>query len=107
MSSWKLAKQNQCLAQMLDDVRLIRRQHENLADRRRYARSLHDDDEEAVKGHAAAVMEKQRKEFENSEAQTVQREYQKTELGPCLGFGGGYNIYIYIYIWRLLICYVI
>ena len=88
MRSWKLAKQNQCLAQMLDDVSLLRRQHENLANRRRYAMSLYGD-EEAAKENAAAIMKKHRKDFENSEAQEVQREYQKTELGPCLGFGCG------------------
>ena len=77
---------------MLDDVILLRRQHENLARRRSYAMSLHNGDEELVKANAAAIMKRHMKEFENSEAQKVQREYQKTELGPNLGVG---IIYIY------------
>ena len=82
-----LAKQNQCPAQMLDDVILLRGQHENLARRRSYAMSLHDGDEEPVKANAAAIVKQHRKEFANSEAQKVQREHQKTELWPNLGVG--------------------
>ena len=78
---------------MLDDVILLRRQHENLARRRSYAMSLHDGDEELVKANAAAIMKQHRKEFENSEAQTVQREYQKT-LGPLFGVGCGGFLFV-------------
>ena len=82
---------------MPDDVILLRRQHENLANRRRYAMSLYGD-EEAVKENAAALMKEHMKEFENSEAQKVQREYQQTGLGPNLGVGILY-IYIYMYMY--------
>ena len=83
---------------MVDDAVLLRRQHENLARRRSYAIGRYDGDEELVKKNVGAIMKQHRKEFENSEAQKVQRRYQSEQLG----FGCGYNIYIYMAASRLL-----
>ena len=75
----------------LEDAVLLRRQHENLARRRPYAMSQYKCDGDLVKENAAAIMKQHRKEFLNSEAQKVQSRYQFEQLG----FGCGYDIYIY------------
>ena len=76
----RLANELRCPAQMLEDAILLRRQHENLARRRSYAMSEYGD-EEVVKANAKEIMKKHEKDFAKSEAQRVQREFQKM-LGP-------------------------